>query len=106
MVRTAPTMVKVSSRPSSENTPTVIMTSCSNATMAPTANESSKRNVTKIRMPRMPRPSATKELFASSPPTSAPTRSDPSTLKPAAGIACMICFSTLSLVFSGLRMVM
>ena len=44
--------------------------------------------------------------FASSPPTSAPTRSEPSTLKPAFGSVCMICFSTLSLVFNGVRMVM
>ena len=54
----------------------------------------------------MPRPSATSELFASSPPTNAPTRSERSTLKPALGSACTTCFSILSLVLSGLRTVM
>lgn len=42
--------------------PTVMSTSCNNATIAPTANASSKRNVTKIKMPRMPRPSAINEF--------------------------------------------
>ena len=46
------------------------------------------------------------ELLASSPPTSAPTRSDPSTLNPSFGRLCRIWLSTLSLVFSGLRIVM
>src|SRR6184192_2213714 len=79
MVGAVLTIVRVSSRPRRANTPTVISTSCSSATIAPTAKESSNRNVTKIKIPRMPRPSAINELFASSPPTSAPTRSEPST---------------------------
>src|SRR5438034_6654963 len=39
------------------------------STIAPTANESSNRNVTKIKTPRIPSPSATSELLANSPPT-------------------------------------
>src|SRR5438445_579851 len=68
MVRTAPTIVRVSSRPRSENMPTVMSTSCRSATIAPTEKESSKRKVTKIKITRMPRQSeqahAGKKAFA------------------------------------------
>ena len=42
MVSTAPTMTSVSSFSNSAKTPTVMSTSCSSATMAPTAKANSK----------------------------------------------------------------